>query len=265
MSHSCPVNQRRNETGRVVRAPQLRPPMGTMSPLRISAQNLGGLALPGFCPRWFWLGEHYDLPFGGPFPGIFSSLDSFSKKAVHAYFDRFQEAPPWLSSLGNFTSYIPPPNSRTFYVDDSATGVRLTGAPDAILVRPDGNKTIIDYKTGRHTSGQDQLRRMYDVQLNGYALIADRVGLGPVNQIALVYTEPETDGDANFFDEASTQSGFHMGFRAKVVYVDLDPGKIPPLLRRAREIFDAEKPPTGTPGCEDCENFDTLVSASQTW
>jgi hypothetical protein len=239
--------------------------MPTEPTLRISAKNLGGLALPGFCPRCFWLGEHYDLPFGGPFPGIFSSLDSFSKRVVHAYFDRFRKAPPWLSSLGDFASYIPPPNSRTFYVDDTATGVRLTGAPDAMLVRPDGSKTIIDYKTGRHTSGQDQLRPMYDVQLNGYALIADRVGLGPVNQIALVYTEPVTDGDADFFDAASTQNGFQMGFRAKVVSVDLDPGKIPHLLRRAGEIFDAERPPTGTPGCEDCENFETLMRASRTW
>lgn len=239
--------------------------MSSVSSLRISAKNLGALALPGFCPRCFWLGEHYDLPFGGPFPGIFSSLDSFSKKVVHAYFDRFQGAPPWLSSLGEFTSYIPPPNSRTFYIDDAATGVRLTGAPDAIFVRADGSKSIIDYKTGRHTAGQDQLRPMYDVQLNGYALIADRVGLGPVNQVALVYTEPVTDGDADSLDEARTQEGFRMGFRAKVVPVDLDPGKIPPLLRKARRIFVAKEPPTGAKGCEDCANFETLVSASQTW
>ncbi len=239
--------------------------MPVASTLRISAKNLGGLALPGFCPRCFWLGQHYDLPFGGPFPGIFSSLDSYSKKVVHAHFDRFQRAPSWLSPLGDFTSYIPPPNSRTFFVEDASTGIRLTGAPDAIFVRADGSKSIIDYKTGRHTAGQDQLLPVYEVQLNGYALIADRVGLGPVKQIALVYTEPVTDGDADFLDKARTHDGFHMGFRAKVVPVDLDPGKIPPLLRKARRIFDAKQPPTGAPGCEDCANFDALVSASQNW
>jgi hypothetical protein len=239
--------------------------MPVVSTLRISAKNLGGLALPGFCPRCFWLGLHYDLPFGGPFPGIFSSLDSFSKKVVHAHFDRFKQAPSWLSPLGDFTSYIPPPSSRTFYIDDTATGVRLTGAPDAIFVRDDGCKAIVDYKTGRHTHGQDQLLPMYKVQLNGYALIADQVGLGPVKQVALVYTEPVTDGDANLLDEARTRDGFRMGFRAKVVTVDLDPGKIPPLLREARRIFDAEKPPAGARGCKDCANFDTLVGASQAW
>jgi PD-(D/E)XK nuclease superfamily len=239
--------------------------MSIESTLRISAKNLGGLALPGFCPRCFWLGLHYDLPFGGPFPGIFSSLDSYSKKVVHAYFDRYRRAPSWLSPLGEFASYIPPPSSRTFFIDDKATGVRLTGAPDAILVRADGSKAIIDYKTGRHTAGQDQLLPMYDVQLNGYALIADGVGLGPVRQTALVYTEPVTDGDAKFLNEARTDRGFRMDFHAKVVPVALDPGKIPPLLRKARRIFDYSEPPPEARGCEDCANFDTLVNASQNW
>lgn len=233
--------------------------------LRISAKDLGQLALPGFCPRCFWLSLHYDLPFGGPFPGIFASLDSFSKKVVHAHFDRFKSAPPWLSSLGDFTSYIPPPNSRTFYVDEVTPKTRLTGAPDAIFVRSDGSRAIVDYKTGRHTAGQDQLFPMYEIQLNGYALIANRVGLGPVKQIALVYTEPITEGDAEFLDGARTQEGFWMGFRAKIVPVELDPDKIRPLLRRARKIYDEKDPPAGARGCEDCANFDTLVTASQGW
>jgi hypothetical protein len=208
---------------------------------------------------------HYDLPFGGPFPGIFASLDSFSKNVVHAHFDRFKSAPSWLSPLGEFTSYIPPPNSRTFWIDDAATGIRLTGAPDAILVREDGSRAIIDYKTGRHTAGQDALRPMYEVQLNGYALIADHVGLGPVKQIALVYTEPVTQGDADFYDEARTEDGFRMGFRAKIAPVKLDPGSILPLLRKARKIYDVGEPPAGAKGCEDCANFEILVKASQLW
>jgi hypothetical protein len=239
--------------------------MPPSSPLRISAKNLGQLALPGFCPRDFWLGLHYDLPFGGPFPGIFSSLDSFSKKVVHAHFDRFNRAPPWLSALGEFRSYISPPNARTFYLEDAATGIRLTGAPDGILVRVDGSKTIVDYKTGRHTAGQDQLFPMYEIQLDGYAMIADRVGLGPVEQIALVYTEPVTDGDPELLDGALTDDGFSMGFRAKIVPVSLDANKLRPLLEEARRIYDATEPPQGARNCQNCANFDTLVQASARW
>jgi hypothetical protein len=233
--------------------------------LRISAKDLGALTLPGFCPRCFWLGLHYDLPFGGPFPGIFSSLDSFSKKVVHAYFDRFKEAPPWLAPLGRFTSYIPPPTARTFFCDEPDTGVRLTGAPDAIFVREDGRKAIIDYKTAKHTAGQDALFPMYEVQLNGYAAIAEKVGLGPVETLALVYTEPVTDGSADFFREAQTPQGFRMGFHAKVVDVTLDSTILPPLLRKARRIHDAPNPPQGAPGCGDCANFEALELASRAW
>ena len=245
---------------RISNARPSRPRMPTPPTLRISAKNLGGMALTGFCPRCFWLGLHYDLPFGGSFPGIFSSLDSFSKKVVHAHFDRYKKAPSWLSPLGEFASYIPPPNSRTFYVDNLAAGVRLTGAPDDILVKGDGTKTIIDYKTAKHTHVQDALFPVYDVQLNGYALIANRVGLGPVEDIALVYTEPVTEGDADFFDGARSAYGFRMAFQAKVVHVDLDLSMIPPLLRKARRIFNTKKPPSAASGCEDCANFDTLAT-----
>jgi len=106
---------------------------------------------------------------------------------------------------------------------------------------------------------------MYEFQLNGNALIADRVGLGPVNQVALVYTEPVTDGYADLLDEARTEDGFRMGFHAKVVPVDPDRSKIPPLLPKARGIYDVSAPSSAAKGCEDWANFDTLVKASRTW
>ncbi len=239
--------------------------MPAAATLRISAKNLGQLALPGSCPRCFWLGLHYDLPFTGPFPGIFSSLDSFSKNVVHAHFDRFQRAPAWLSELGEFSSYLSPPSSRTFFVDDLVPGTRLTGAPDGILVRKDGSKVIIDYKTARHTETQDRLLPIYEVQLNGYALIADHLGMGPVRQVALVYTEPMTKGDPDFFEHARTPEGFRMGFHAKVVPVALEPDTVLPLLRKAVEIFGSESPPQGAAGCEDCSNFELLRDASRKW
>ena len=57
--------------------------------LRISAKNLGALALPGFCPRCFWLKlkAQNRLPFQ-IFPGIFSSIDAYTKRVVHAWIDQ---------------------------------------------------------------------------------------------------------------------------------------------------------------------------------
>ena len=80
------------------------------APLRISAKNLGALAMPGFCPRCFWIKvrcEH-KLPYQ-IFPGIFSSIDSYAKRIVHGWFDRHGSAPAWLADLGAIKTYRTPP------------------------------------------------------------------------------------------------------------------------------------------------------------
>jgi len=54
-----------------------------MPQFRISAKTLGELALPDFCPRCFWLklhAKHLPLQI---FPGIFSSIDAYTKRVVH--------------------------------------------------------------------------------------------------------------------------------------------------------------------------------------
>ncbi|MDO8465291.1 MAG: hypothetical protein Q7S46_08580 [Gallionella sp.] len=69
-------------------------------PIRISAKDLGTLAMEGFCARCFWIQRH--APEGLPyqiFPGIFSSIDSYSKKVIHGWFDQRGGAPQWLGAL----------------------------------------------------------------------------------------------------------------------------------------------------------------------
>jgi hypothetical protein len=75
--------------------------------LRISAKNLGALALPDFCPRCFWLKSRTKvLPFQ-IFPGIFSSIDSYTKRVVHAWIDANGNAPFGLRRRGQiFTSQV---------------------------------------------------------------------------------------------------------------------------------------------------------------
>jgi len=64
-------------------------------PLQISGKDLGALAMKGFCPRCFWISRRAKLPWQ-IFPGIFSSIDSYSKKVVHGQFDR-SGMPGWLA------------------------------------------------------------------------------------------------------------------------------------------------------------------------
>ena len=228
---------------------------------RISGKELGALAMPRACPRCFWIRRRVgrNLPFQ-VFPGIFSSIDAYTKRVVHGWFDRRGCAPPWLSELGELSGYIEPPSSSKFRLLDLETNILLTGVADGILVRPDGSHVIVDYKTAKFTGNQDALFPMYETQLNCYALIAEGVGISPVTGLALVYAEPVTDIESSDCDAAQCETGFDLSFAAKVLPVSLHTGRIQPLLMRARAIIDLELPPPGKVGCPECGKLDGLLN-----
>ena len=62
--------------------------------------------------------------------------------------------------------------------------------PDDIFIMADGRFFIVDYKTARFTENQDKLIGMYRVQLNGYAYIFEKLGMGMVGGLGLCYYEP---------------------------------------------------------------------------
>jgi len=224
--------------------------------LQISGKDLGALALKGFCPRCFWIGRRADLPWQ-IFPGIFSSIDSYSKKVVHGHFDA-RGAPGWLAPLGELKGYLEPPSWRAFQVPVEAHGLVLTGAPDAVFQRADGTLVIADYKTSRFTPNQDRLLPVYRVQLNAYAYIARRLGWPEIAALGLVYTEPVTDAAAAVDRNASRDDGFAMGFAARIVPVEKDEAMLEPLFARAAQVHALEAPPPGRPGCGECAKLDAI-------
>lgn len=222
--------------------------------IRISAKNLGEVALPYFCARCFWikLKVKNKLPYQ-IFPGIFSSIDSYSKKVVHGWFDRYDGPPAWLSSLGELTGYVNPPHYSKFNIVDEANDILLTGSPDGVFVRQDRSHIIVDYKTSRYTDHQDRLYPMYETQLNAYARIGEECGLAPVSSLALIYTEPVTDDSAAAEDANHSEQGFAMGFAAKIRDVPLAPRILDPLLATTRDIYELRTCPPGRRGCKDCQ------------
>lgn len=228
--------------------------------LVIAAKTLGELAMPEFCPRCFWIKLHAGkLPFQ-IFPGIFSSIDSYTKNIVNGYFDSNRRFPAWLGVLGELEGYQEPLHYSKFRVRDSASGVTLQGTPDAIYKKTDGSYIIADYKTARYTGNQDKLMPIYEIQLNVYAAIGERTKLvKPVSDLALIYMEPVTGKEAIAELSNHRGNGFAMGFSANIHRVDLNPDIIPPLLYKAREIYEMESPPDGLLGCKECSNLENLM------
>lgn len=228
--------------------------------IRISGKNLGAVALPSFCPRCFWikLKMQHRLPYQS-FPGIFSSIDAFTKRVVQGWFEAKKQAPQWLAQLGEIVECCDPPHYSKFNIVDERTNILLTGAADGIFRRADRSYVIADFKTARFTDAQDELLPMYQVQLNAYARIAESCGLAPVSALYLIYLEPQTDGGTNFVRCCRT-AGMCMDFQAHVLPVDLNRQMIDPLLARTRDIYDGAVAPAGNTKCKDCRLLDVVLS-----
>jgi len=228
------------------------------SRLQISAKHLGQLALPNCCERCFWLNMrlNWKLP-GQFFAGIFSSIDAYTKRIVGAHYAALGRVPPWLP-IGE---PLEVPHWSRFSSYDAATRIFVVGAPDEMMRLPSSRLGIYDYKTARLTTHQDELGPLYAVQLNTYAWLAGRLGLGDTEQLALVYCEPVTENCGTDELVALTdETGFAMRFAATLVPVDIHQETIPQLLARVREIVDAEEPPP-RPGCKDCQRLEALLEA----
>lgn len=221
------------------------------SVIRISAKNLGALALLDCCLRYFWLRlrMQHRLPFQ-VFPGIFSTIDVFTKRVVHAHFDQHGRPPDWLADLGEINGYHNPPHYSKFNMLDEEFNILITGTADGIFDRADKSFLIADYQTARFTGKQDALLPLYEVQLNASAMIGDGCGFSPVSGLALIYMEPITESDADV--RQCRWHGFEMGFCAQVLVVKVAPSLVRPLLAKTREIHESPFPPRSRPGCKDC-------------
>ncbi len=229
-------------------------------PIRISAKNLGQLALPDYCPRCFWL--KLKLQFKLPwqiFPGIFSTIDSYSKKITWQYYDKHKKLPDWFAPFGEFTGLVPVPGWSKFCILDKQLNINLTGVPDDIFIMADGRYFIIDYKTAKYTDNQDKLLGMYRVQLNGYAYIFEKLGKGKIGGLGLCYYEPQGDAPIVTFETVVLEDGFVMPFKAHLKKIELDAGGVVrPLLAEVRRYGEMETAPVGRQGCRDCEILEKM-------
>ena len=79
--------------------------MNKKEQIRISAKSLGQLALADCCPKCFYIKLKLNnrMPFQ-IFPGIFSSIDSYSKKVTWQYVEKHKKVPSWFDPYGEFSA-----------------------------------------------------------------------------------------------------------------------------------------------------------------
>ena len=230
-----------------------------MESLRISAKNLGQTALADFCPRCYWirLRVNFKLPWQS-FPGIFSSIDAYTKSCVHHIIDHHLNSlgvscyPDWLKQIGDVVGYETVPHWSKNKYHDEKSNITFQGSQDDIFVLADGTRCCPDYKTAKHTDAQDKLFPMYEIQSNVYGIL-----MGDNPKLCLVYMEPDTDKSSacdNIIDQ-----GFRMCFNAVVVPIENDKKKVRNALALTRDVFEMEKPPKGNPDCKECSALDKIM------
>jgi hypothetical protein len=226
--------------------------------MQISAKDLGWLEVDDFCQRCFWIERHYKLPYQMGFPGIFSSIDAYTKNIVEKYFEREGTFPEWLKELGDIKKLVGVKPSEFKVVKGSIT---LSGIPDLIFQRHDGTFSIVDYKTAKYTGNQDELMPIYQIQLNGYAYIAESLGHKPVRDLYLVYFEPPYKEK---FDDLSkkhtTTEGFEMPFKPMIHRIKKDTKEVESLIAKAGKLYGMDTPPSSLDGCKDCERLADLIT-----
>ena len=228
-----------------------------ISMLQISAKDLGQIALDNFCPRCFWIKRKVKVPYQMPFPGIFSSIDSYTKKTVEGYFGKHGRLPDWIGEIGVPKEIIKTRRSEFRYEHGN---VILTGEPDLLFRKDDDTLAIVDYKTARYTENQDRLLPIYRVQLNGYALISQHAYGKAVTSLHLVYFEPPESDDALEIGHRNVNGdGFSMPFSSNILEIDKDTDMVVGLMEKAERILETARPPDGVPGCDDCRRLSGML------
>ncbi len=225
-----------------------------MEELRISAKNISTLAMPDCCHRCFWIKNTIKpLPWQ-IFPGIFSSIDSYTKKMVHLAFDTTGLAPIWLPEIADAARYTKAMHWSKFKRRDK-TGLIISGMTDDVFECFDKTRIIVDYKTAKYTKNQDKLLPLYEGQLNFYAWIEEGLGNTVRPDLPLIYCEPITDP----FTKNILHDGFALAFKCKTILVKKNTELVKMLLSEAYAILSGTIP-DASPTCKDCLALETIMN-----
>jgi hypothetical protein len=226
--------------------------------MRISAKDLGWLAVDDFCHKCFWIERHTKgLPYQIGFPDIFFSIYAYTENIVERYVRKNEELPKWTDVIGYIKRIVTVKSSKFKTEKENIT---LSGILDLLFKRRNGDFIIVDYKTAKYTDNQDQLMPIYQIQHNGYAYIAEAIGYKPVKDLYLVHFEsPHKEMYEAITDGYTNGNGFEMPFKPKIHKTKRDNKDIDRLLEKASNIYEQGNAPEGLVECKDCKRLENPI------
>lgn len=230
--------------------------------LAITPRNLGCINLPTYCPRClhYLLRMRFHPPFNHFGAAIFNHLQSCQEAILGYFLEARGSLPKAFKPFCDCASRTEYPKHWSKFSYTHKSGVVLYGAPDEILTRKDGTLCVIDHKTAHCKGDKDPFFGQYQIQVIGYADIAEGLELGDVSLGGLLYWEAQKDSvieDPSAFHDAS---GLWVPFQPKGVEIEIDYRLLDPLLSELKKVADAKRLPEGREGCDDCRKLALLLA-----
>lgn len=245
-------------------------------PYKITARNLGNLALADPCLSCFWwlsnIRFHAPFDFGA---AIFRDCQAMQEAVIGHFLDTDGSLPKEFAPFCDIKERMDVNKRYDHFGYMHESGVWLYGEPDEVMRRKDNTGVIWDHKTahpkvaveeadGTAAKGkkkEDRFRPMYDIQVSGYALIGEvGLNLGRFSAGALCYWDVQHKAvvadPESFIDDGM----FYAAFAPVIYEVELDYSTIDDLLKEALKVWKSKVPPEGRKGCKDCRKLQALLA-----
>lgn len=241
-------------------------------PDKITAKNLGYLAIEDQCLADFWWLSHMRFRpalsnFGA---AIFNDCQSIQEAMLGYYLEKDGCLPKQFAPFCDIKERVNVNKHWAKFGYLHKSGVWLYGSPDEVVRRADDRFAILDHKTahpkhdmteqpaksGSVAKAKDRFAPMYEIQIAGYTLIGDEgLGLGRPSPGALLYWDMQNkaviENPAKFIRDGMVWAAF-----SPVIFeVDIDYSRIDKLLKEALKIWKSKVPPEGRENCKECKKL----------
>ena len=228
--------------------------------LKTSVKSLGELAMDTCCLRCYWLKQRvgYNKSIWGHHSPIYNALDRFEKRHVDWIIAETGKGPGWLLH-GDEVVESTKIERLKFHVPGPPVLVR--GEPDALLKCSDGKYLLVDHKTSKFKGTDDPFFPQYEVQLNSYRTILERVHAITIKKMLLSYASIQADADAAADVVALDDQGFRTRFVVNNLPVEADDSLLLNMAHQAIDLYRQEEPPDSLDGCTHCKTFRQMLEA----
>jgi hypothetical protein len=231
--------------------------------LQITPKRLGQISMDSYCPRCYWylLKQKFHPPFDHFGGAIFSNMESAQMAIVGDLLEQNGELPKEFHPFCDLTSRVAFPRHWSKFRHTLESDVVLYGVPDDIFEVSDGSIAVIDFKTAQPRGAEDPFLPCYELQVIGYAYIAEfGLKLGEVSKAGLFYWGAEHKKVVSEPGKFYRSQQLWMPFTPKPHAIEIDYSLLDAPLKEAGRLWKAKTPPERSENCKDCMKLDALFA-----